>query len=181
MQSLIRNLLAYSHIDSSKEVFEEVDLNLVLEKVREDLRERFMSTKAKIITGKLPMVQGVFFQMEQLFSNLIVNALKYRDPNLAPNIVLRSEKVPHEQIPKNFITLFKHYYKFTLIDNGIGFAAENAEKIFDVFQRLHQKNEYSGTGIGLAICKKIVENHHGFIHATSEIGKGATFIIYLPA
>ncbi|MBM1105890.1 PAS domain-containing protein [Aurantibacter crassamenti] len=181
MQSLIRNLLAYSRIDSSHVAFETVDLNLILNKIQEDYVESISETNTIIVSEKLPTIQGVFFQMEQLFSNLITNAIKYRDPKLPPKIVLKSEKVHYKQIPETFLKNSKHYYKISIIDNGIGFANENAIKIFEVFQRLHQKTKYSGTGIGLAICKKIVDNHHGFIHATSEFGKGSAFIIYLPA
>tara|TARA_R110002051_G_scaffold56554_1_gene105210 strand:- start:12716 stop:15286 length:2571 start_codon:yes stop_codon:yes gene_type:complete len=181
MQSLILNLLSYSRIDSNHENFAKVDLNQVLQKVKEELAERVTETKAEIVSENLPVVKGIFFQLEQLLNNLISNALKYRNESLIPKIDLKSEKVRREQIPENFFKTSKHYYKITIVDNGIGFAEENAGKIFEVFQRLHQKNEYSGTGIGLAICKKIIENHHGNIHATSKLGKGTAFIIYLPA
>jgi light-regulated signal transduction histidine kinase (bacteriophytochrome) len=180
MQSLIRNLLTYSQIDSSHEDFEKVDLNLVLEKALEDFSEYISDTKAKINTEKLPIIKGVSFQIKQLFDNLIANSLKYRNPKLDPQIQLKSEKVDYKQIPGEFLKSYNHYYKITYIDNGIGFEEEYTDKIFEMFQRLHQKNEYSGTGIGLAICKKIVENHHGHIYATSALGKGSAFIIYLP-
>ncbi|SDM61599.1 ATP-binding protein [Kriegella aquimaris] len=181
MQSLIRNLLTYSRIDVTHDDFEMVDLNLVIEKVEDDLAVTIKETKAKIIYEKLPTVRGVVFQMEQLFSNLISNALKYRDTKVDLKIVLNWEKVHREQIPQDFIKSNKHYHKITVLDNGIGFSSENSEKIFEVFQRLHQRTEYSGTGIGLAICKKIAENHHGFIYATGELGRGSAFIIYLPS
>jgi len=180
MQSLIRNLLTYSQIDSSHEDFEKVDLNLVLEKALEDFSEYISDTKAKINIEKLPIIKGVSFQIKQLFDNLIANSLKYRNPKLDPQIQLKSERVDYKQIPGEFLKPYSYYYKITYTDNGIGFAEEYTDKIFEVFQRLHQKNEYSGTGIGLAICKKIVENHQGHIYATSELGKGSTFIIYLP-
>lgn len=181
MQSLIVNLLTYSRIGSSSEDFEEVDLNLILEKVREDMAEAISGEQAKIEHEVLPAVAGISFQMEQLFGNLISNAIKYSDPETSTRILIKSEKVNKDQIPEDFVKSSKNYHKITFVDNGIGFANENSKKIFEVFQRLHQKNEYSGTGIGLAICKKIVENHHGFIHAMSELGKGSAFIIYLPA
>lgn len=181
MQSLIHNLLAYSRIDSTHEDFEKIDLNEVLRKVQEDYAERIRDVKGEIVWEKLPMVQGVAFQLEQLFGNLISNALKYRNPKLAPKITLEFEKLDQKQIPEDFLKRSKQYYKISIADNGIGFNNENADKIFEVFQRLHQKTEYSGTGIGLAICKKIVENHHGHIHASSELGKGSVFTVYLPA
>ncbi len=180
MQSLIRNLLTYSKIDVTHDDFENVDLNLILEKVKDDLAVGIKETKAKIIYEKLPNIKGVVFQMEQLFSNLISNALKYRDTKVELKIVLKWEKVRREQIPQDFIKSVNYYDKITVLDNGIGFSSENSEKIFEVFQRLHQRTEYSGTGIGLAICKKIVENHHGYIYATGDLGKGSAFIIYLP-
>ncbi|MFD2099016.1 ATP-binding protein [Flagellimonas iocasae] len=181
MQSLIRNLLTYSRIGSGSNDFEKIDLNEVLKKVHEDFLERIGDVDAKITSEKLPTVPGVFFQLEQLFSNLISNALKYRNPIVTPKIELTSEKVSHKEVPVKFIKPAKEYYKITVSDNGIGFDNENAETIFEVFQRLHAKNKYSGNGIGLAICKKIVENHHGYIHATSELGHGSSFIMYLPA
>ena len=181
MQLLIRNLLTYSRIASTIEDFREVDLNMVLEKVMDELAESINDSKAQIVSERLPKVQGVFFQTEQLFSNLIANAIKYRNPKVAPKILIHAEKVHGKQIPEDFIKSYSHYYKITMVDNGIGFEDGNANLIFELFQRLHQRTEYSGTGIGLAICKKIVENHQGFIYATSKLGKGSAFIIYLPA
>ncbi|MFL0353710.1 PAS domain-containing protein [Xanthomarina sp. GH4-25] len=180
MQSLIQNLLAYSRIDSSKTDFENIDLNHVLEKVTEDLNTNIKDTNAQINTDKLPEIKGIFFQMEQLFSNLISNALKYKNTVEIPVIQIKYEKVLATNIPKLFVTIGKEYHKISIIDNGIGFDEVYAEKIFEVFQRLHQKSEYSGTGIGLAICKKIVENHSGYMHAKGKLGEGAQFIIYLP-
>lgn len=180
MQSLIRNLLTYAQIGNKQEDFENVDLNIVLKKVQEDFSDQISDANGEIISQKLPEVRGVFFQLEQLFGNLILNALKYYSPTVPPKIELKAETVPHEQIPGDFIKQSKLYHRISVIDNGIGFDKEYATKIFEVFQRLHPNTEYSGTGIGLAICKKIVENHHGFIHAESALGKGSVFTIYLP-
>lgn len=180
MQSLIQNLLAYSRIDSKHEDFETIDLNSILEKIREDYAERLNEAKGEIRWERLPVVQGVGFQLEQLFENLISNALKYRSPEVAPKIRITAEKVQSKELPDDFLKHSKTYHKISVMDNGIGFGNENAQKIFAVFQRLHQKTEYTGTGIGLAICKKIVENHHGYIHASSELGKGSTFTVFLP-
>lgn len=181
MQSLIQNLLAYSRIDSSKTDFEKIQLSLVLEKVSEDLTTRITDAQAEIKIDDLPEIKGVFFQMEQLFANLISNAIKYKSLTETPKIEIRSEKVSAFNIPLDFEKTHTNYYKITVSDNGIGFDNRHALKIFEVFQRLHQKTEYSGTGIGLAICKKIVENHNGFIYATARLGEGSQFIIYLPA
>ncbi len=181
MRSLIFNLLNYSRIDSTHDDFEKVDLNTVLDKVREEISVRVQENGATIDSQKLPIINGIFFQMEQLFDNLISNALKYTPSNTPPRITILTEKVHQEQIPEPFLKTAVHYYKLTFADNGIGFEQDKAEKIFEVFQRLHQKSEYSGTGIGLAICKKIVENHHGLILARSEPGRGSVFTVYLPA
>lgn len=181
MQSLVMNLLTYSRIDSKHEDFELIDLNEVLEKVKEDLSSTIENTGAIIKSEDLPRLGGVSYQLEQLLNNLISNALKYKVADVKPSITIQAEKVHSKQIPENFFKTANNYYKITIIDNGIGFSTEHSDKIFEVFQRLHQKSEYSGTGIGLAICKKIVENHHGFIYATSELGKGSAFIFYLPA
>ncbi|MFS4446534.1 ATP-binding protein [Maribacter sp. 2307UL18-2] len=180
MQSLIVNLLAYSRIDGSHEDFEKIDLMQVLEEVVDNLSSRIEETQAEIKAEKLPIVLGVSYQLEQLFSNLISNAIKYRATDVKPIITIQSEKVRQKEIADDFFKTANYYQKISLSDNGIGFSDEHAEKIFEVFQRLHGKGEYSGTGIGLAICKKIVENHHGHIYAFGKVGKGSTFVFYLP-
>jgi signal transduction histidine kinase/PAS domain-containing protein len=181
MQALIVNLLTYSRIEGKHENFEKVNLNQLLAKVKEDLAVSIAETSAKIQSEKLPKIQGVPYQLEQLFSNLISNAIKYRVPDHSPIIDIYSEKVHQEQIPQDFFKTALYYHKITIKDNGIGFLQEHSLIIFEVFQRLHQKSTYSGTGIGLAICKKIVDNHHGFIYATGQPENGAAFIFYLPA
>src|SRR5690606_33374596 len=108
------------------------------------------------------------------------NAIKYRNPSEAPKIQIRYNQVKAKDISEHYITTVQLYHKISILDNGIGFDSQYAEKIFEVFQRLHQKTEYSGTGIGLAICKKIVENHNGFIQARGKLGVGSEFNIYLP-
>lgn len=180
MESLIKNLLAYSRIDSSKRDFEKIDLNEILGKVEDDLASRIIGAHAEIIADMLPEVKAVTFQMEQLFTNLISNALKYRSLNESPKLEIRYKKVKASKVPDHVVKLKKRYHKISFIDNGIGFDSQHAEKIFEVFQRLHQKTEYSGNGIGLAICKKIVENHNGFIRSKGKPGVGAEFIVYLP-
>ncbi len=182
MQSLILNLLTYSRIESAHENFSKIDLNLVLNSVIENLSEQVRGAKVKIIVkDKLPKINGVSFQMEQLFTNLISNAIKYRNPKIQCKILLDTSKVHRDQITIPFYKPSNSYYKIIVSDNGIGFGQDQAEKIFEIFQRLHSKTEYSGTGIGLAICKKIVLNHQGYIHAQGDPGKGSTFYIYLPA
>lgn len=180
MQSLIRNLLNYSRIESTHDDFDTIDLNHVMKKVWEENAELIHGVDAEIVWEKLPKVQGVAFQLEQLFGNLVSNSLKYKSPTVAPKISIASEMVLDHQMPPELLKPAKNYYKITFTDNGIGFDNTNANKIFEVFQRLHPKTQYSGTGIGLAICKKIVENHHGFIQASGEKNKGSVFTIYLP-
>ena len=181
MQSLIHNLLAYSRIDNNQNEFTDVDLNDVLEKVADDLTTRIKENNASLLVDKLPTIKGLVFQMEQLFTNLISNAIKYRNPSETPIIEIKYEHIQASDISEEFTKTSKFYHKIRVIDNGIGFEPEYAEKIFEVFQRLHQKNEYSGTGIGLAICKKIIETHNGYIHAVGKPNAGAEFVIYLPA
>ena len=181
MQLPIRNLLTYSRIDSTHEDFQEIDLNKKLEKVEDNLSERILENNIMIIKKELPIIKGIPFQMEQLFNNLLSNAIKYKSQTEAAKIIIDASRVHRNEIPVTFKKSSKNYYKIVVSDNGIGFSQDNATKIFEIFERLHQKTEYSGTGIGLAICKKIVDNHHGFIHATSVVGKGSSFYIYLPA
>jgi signal transduction histidine kinase len=181
MQSLIRNLLTYAYLNKKNEIFEKVDLNQVLKKIREDYSEQINEVDGRIISQKLVEVNGIFFQLEQLLGNLILNSIKYRTPNLPPVIEIIAEIVSREEIPLEFVKLSRFYHKISVSDNGIGFDNAYVNKIFEVFQRLHPNTEYTGTGIGLAICKKIVENHRGHIHAQSILGKGSIFTIYLPA
>jgi signal transduction histidine kinase len=181
MRSLIINLLTYSQLDGKHQDFEPVDLNEILSKAKEDISDIFTGKSAKINIVKLPVVKGVPYQLEQLFVNLLSNALKYGNTYSETNITIECEKLHQNQIEEDFFKASSYYYKITVSDNGIGFPPEYSKKIFEVFQRLHQNSEYSGTGIGLAICKKIVESHNGYIHATSEPKIGSAFIIFLPA
>ena len=181
MQTLIKYLLAYSRINRTKKDFIKISLNDTMEKVLGDLEERIEETGVDIAIDTLPSLKAIPFQMEQLFNNLVSNAIKYGSTTEAPKIVIDCKKLSRNKIPEVFDKKRKNYYRISIMDNGIGFDQENAEKIFGLFERLHQKDEYSGTGIGLAICKKIVLNHKGHIVAQSEPGKGSTFCIYLPA
>jgi light-regulated signal transduction histidine kinase (bacteriophytochrome) len=181
MQTLINNLLTYSSMEGKHRNFESVNLNEILEKVKADLVNTIDETGAILNFGNLPIIKGVSHQFEQLFSNLISNAIKYRSENRIPQITIRSEKISRNKLPEIFYKSENFYHKITVTDNGIGFHAKHSKKIFEVFQRLHHKSEYSGTGIGLSICKKVVENHRGYIFATSEPEKGSVFVLYLPA
>jgi len=180
MRILIDDLLQYSRTTKIEKVFEESDLNELLENAKSDTQQTIDEKKAIIQSEKLPQMMVIPFQIQQLFANLIGNSLKYSKDSVAPQIKITCSKViaeEEDQVPKN---TKEKFYKITFIDNGIGFEQEYAEKIFILFNRLHNKNEYAGTGIGLAICKKIVENHKGFIFAAAKPDVGATFTIYLP-
>ncbi|WP_419211295.1 ATP-binding protein [Maribacter sp. X9] len=181
MRSLIINLLNYSHIDGKHQDFEPVDLNETLKRAKEDLSSIISETSSEIHHENLPTIKGVPYQLEQLFTNLISNGIKYNTREKTPRINITYEKVALKDIDEQFFKVDQYYYKLCFVDNGIGFSMKHSTKIFEVFQRLHQKSDYSGTGIGLAICKKIIENHHGHIHVTSEPNRGSTFICYLPA
>ena len=180
MQTLIKYLLSYSRLSKKKKDFLQVDLNLVMEKVQEDLEAPIREFGVEFVLGDLPEVRGVPFQLEQLFNNLISNSIKYHSILDTPKIEIACKKMQRTSITDDFHKKAKEYYCISIKDNGIGFEQANAHKIFELFQRLHQKNEYSGTGIGLAICKKIVEKHKGHIVAYGQVDKGATFFIYLP-
>ena len=179
MRILIDDLLQYSRANKTEKVFEKVNLNDLLEHAKFDLAQSIEEKNAVIQCEELPTMTVIPFQIQQLFINIIGNSLKYSKQNVVPKIKISCKKVvafEEEQIPKNTKDKF---YKITFEDNGIGFEQEYAEKIFVLFNRLHNKNEYAGTGIGLAICKKIVENHKGFIFAEGKPNKGSVFTIYL--
>jgi len=129
----------------------------------------------------LPVIKVISFQIQQLFVNIIGNALKYSKPGISPVISIDCEKLAVDDYPALIKDTHKKYYKISISDNGMGFDQQFSEKIFNLFNRLHQKGEYPGSGIGLSICKKIAENHDGFIIAEGKPGIGATFIVYLPA
>lgn len=181
MRNLISNLLSYSKIEDLEDRPTRIDLNEILTDVLEDLGERIHETNASIKADKLPEINGVQFQMEQLFSNLIGNSLKYMAKDTTPMVSIKHSSIRVDAI--NHISKLPSgtYHKLEFIDNGIGFDDQYGERIFEIFQRLHGKNEYSGTGLGLAICKKIVEAHNGTITAKSQNDKGAVFTVYLPS
>lgn len=173
MQTLIDDLLAYSRTSTDEKLFKDIDLNQIISQVRDDLKEEIVHKNAIIETSGLCVLSVIPFQIRQLFQNLISNSLKFSYP----------EKVPHINISAEIVFDQKSGIKECRVrvkDNGIGFEDIYKEKIFEVFQRLHGKMEYNGTGIGLAIVRKIVENHQGTITAESTPGEGSTFEIVLP-
>ncbi|MDO1512229.1 ATP-binding protein [Maribacter confluentis] len=180
MRNLINNLLSYSKVEEVVELPKSVNLNDVLDNVLDDLGERINELKAQISADDLPIVNGVQFQLEQLFTNLISNSLKYIKPNKKPNIQIKSTIISKNEMPQELSLSSDVYVKLQFLDNGIGFEAQYEYKIFEIFQRLHGKNEFTGTGLGLSICKKIVESHNGAIMAKGKPNVGAEFIVYLP-
>ena len=181
MKQLIENLLAYSKVEMSTNLFQQTDLNLVLEQVKNELSESILATNAIIDSNNLPRVFVIPFQFQQLFTNMLTNAIKFRKPGTSPHIIIESELVKGKDLLEFNIPAEEQYFHLSIRDNGIGFEQQYAEKIFEIFQRLHGQSEFEGTGIGLAICRKIIETHKGFIAATGEPGKGFCFHIYLRA
>ena len=169
MQGLIRDLLVYSRLTTKVQPFVFIDLNVIVKEVLSDLETRIEQTSGQICVGELPTIEADPLQMRQLFQNLIGNALKFHQPELAPNIEV-------EQI----LTSDSKSIIIQVKDNGIGFNEKYLDRIFTPFQRLHGRSEYEGTGMGLAICRKIVERHGGILVAQSSPELGSTFTISLP-
>ena len=180
MQTLIEDLLSYSRASTAERQFEKTDLNKIIDEVKRDLREEIQQKQAIITATGLGELNIIPFQFKQLLHNLISNSLKFSTAEKAPLIEIKGEKIVGADMKNPKADNRKKYYRLSVTDNGIGFDENYSEKIFEVFQRLHGRAEYTGTGIGLAIVKKIVENHSGFITAKSVLNKGATFDIYIP-
>jgi signal transduction histidine kinase len=180
MQLLLNDLMAYTRVSAVKDDFKEVDLNSVIQQLKESMKESIEENNAVIETRELPTFKAIPFQITQLFENLISNSLKYRKDKESPYITISSSLVGREENPELLTNGHDQYHKLIYTDNGIGFSQEYADKVFELFSRLHSQSNYPGTGIGLTICKKIVQNHNGFIKAHSEKDKGTRFEIYLP-
>ena len=179
MDILIRDLLAFSRVSNDNHALSECDLNLVLQEVLSDLEAKIIEKRAKVYVEPLPTIPGNQHLLRSLFINLIENAIKYSRMDISPEIVVRPV---HNGTNGSGSSKSKYnkYCRILVEDNGIGFEQKYAEHIFNMFRRLHNVAEFDGTGIGLAICKKIVEKHNGFISAQSEVNKGSRFTISLP-
>lgn len=181
MRMLIDNLLDFSRANRRSDTFDQVDLRSVLDRVISELELKIEETKADIsFSGTFPTVQAVTSEMSQVFNNILSNAIKFRKPGASADITVSAAKLSKQErhvlgLPGN-----NNFYKIEVEDNGIGFEPEYSDKIFQVFQRLNGKAEYPGSGIGLAICKKIVEKHNGLVYAKSLPDQGATFTVILP-
>lgn len=180
MRVLIDDLLQFSRTNKPDKEFVMADLNELFENAKQDVAITILEKKAQIKSDNLPKAMVIAFQMQQLFLNLLSNSLKYSKKETYPIINIDYSKVKATDEPHLLKASKDHYHKITFTDNGIGFDQNYAEKIFDLFNRLHNKEDYSGTGIGLSICKKIIENHKGFIFAKGEVNVGSVFTIYLP-
>jgi len=181
MRNLIDALLLFSRTNRTDSVFEIADLNQLLDNARLDLSHLLEQKNGSIIAAHLPTLNVIPFQIQQLFTNLIGNSIKYSRPDVPLLIQIKCELPATIDLPNTRYDHTRTYYKIAVEDNGIGFEQEYAEHIFTLFQRLHHDEEYEGTGIGLSICKKIAENHGGLITAEGRPGIGSTFFLYLPA
>ncbi|GAB2515764.1 sensor histidine kinase [Spirosoma aerophilum] len=180
MQQLIQDLLAFSRVNTGERKFEPTDLNVLIDEVVDELQETIQEKHATLIINKLDTLNIIVFQFRQLIQNLLVNALKFSTPARPPVITISSYIIKGDKAINARLLTGKNYCHITVADNGIGFDPQYSERIFDVFQRLHSKEQYNGTGIGLAIAKKIVENHNGLITATGKLTEGACFDMYIP-
>jgi signal transduction histidine kinase len=178
MQDLITDLLEYSRL-SSKVIPEQTDLNNVLEEVIADFDYLIEQNKAVITVGPLPTIVAIPSQLRQVFQNLIGNSLKFLRKEVTPVIEITSEIIQDKEFDSP-VSQSGNFVRIVVKDNGIGFDEIHLERIFMIFQSLHDRQTYQGTGIGLAITKKIIEKHNGLITAKSSEGAGASFIIVLP-
>ncbi len=182
MSALITDVLSYSRITHPGDTFILTDLNLILDNVIQDFDLKIEEKKAVIkVENKLPLIEAVPIQINQLFYNLLSNALKFSNQNKPPEIIISNrmfseqETLQHSNLAKD-----QSYCQLIFKDNGIGFHEQFNEQIFSIFERLNNPADFDGTGIGLALCRKIVINHHGLIYAEAKEAEGATFYIILP-
>jgi signal transduction histidine kinase len=176
MQNLITDILTFSKLSVDKPAFVEIDLNQLVGEVLTEMEEDLRNKKAKVVVDRLPMLNVNPSLIKPLFHNLIGNAVKYSKKDVDPLVKITSDTSPQT----NGKAKDQKYCRIFIEDNGIGFDQKYAEEIFGMFKRLHHNTEFEGTGIGLALCKKIVEQHRGYISARSKVNEGATFIVSIP-
>jgi signal transduction histidine kinase len=179
MQVMINDLLSISMITGDRN-FIKYSLQSILEDAKQTLEYKIEQVNAIIDAEALPEANIIPSQFRQLFQNLLSNSLKFIPDDRQPVIKIKSQPLTPEEAAEHQLTKASGYLKLQFSDNGIGFEEEYANRIFQIFQRLHGRSEYEGTGIGLAICKKIVEHHGGIIYASSELNMGAVFTIIIP-
>jgi signal transduction histidine kinase len=182
MQQLVKDLLTYSQLSTQQSPVNHVDLNHVLAEALTDLELTIEEKAAQVQREPLPTILGNAFQLRQVFFNLVGNALKFHQPGLAPVVVISSEQIAPHQVPASLKSKYPGLpvSLITVADKGIGFEDHYKDRIFKPFQRLHGHSQYAGTGIGLAICRQVVEGHGGTLEVQSKPGEGTTFFIYLP-
>ena len=181
MQSLINDLLNFSRHSTSPSDFKETDLNLLIKEAIGELEIEIEKTNTKIHLEEMPVVYAIPSLMRQLFYNLLSNAIKFRKKTVDPVVHINAERLQASGLGSEIKTgNKKDFFQIAVSDNGIGFDPKHSEDIFMVFKRLHSYHEFEGTGVGLSICKKIVEKHNGSIIARSKIDQGSTFLISLP-
>jgi light-regulated signal transduction histidine kinase (bacteriophytochrome) len=172
MRTLINDLLSFSRVATRAQPFKRIDVGQIAKEVVGDLDGRLQQVDGRVELGELPQIEADPLQLRQLLQNLIANGLKFRREGVNPVVRVDARRIDVDgQAPR---------VELAVADNGIGFEEQYLDRIFEVFQRLHGRNEFEGTGIGLAICRKIVERHHGTITARSKPGEGSTFIVTLP-
>jgi two-component system, chemotaxis family, CheB/CheR fusion protein len=180
MQNLIDDLLSFSRLSAADRRFENVDLNTIILEIMTELKDTIEEKHATIVATGLCELEVIPFQFRQLMTNLISNALKFSDPRIPPQITIKSKIEKGIQLKDVRLSAEKKYCQISVADNGIGFDPQYKDRIFNVFQKLHGNHEFAGTGIGLAIVKKAVDNHNGFISVTSKLKQGATFKVFIP-
>ena len=180
MKQLIEDLLAFSKVNVIEREMALTDVKTLVLEVEEELKESIANKHIVIDIHRTCKINVIVFQFRQLLHNLLGNSIKFAQADVAPNITISSHIAPGNELPNEQLIPTNKYCHISLKDNGIGFEPEYSKHIFEVFKKLHSKEVYNGTGIGLAIVKKIVDNHNGIITATSALGQGATFDIYLP-
>jgi signal transduction histidine kinase len=180
MQSLIRDVLTYSELSKAEQKLVATDLGKIFSETIGDFELVIAQKQASIDVGPLPVIDCIPLQMSQLFGNLISNALKYTRTGVPPVITVRCEPLSFAEAASKDLHTKVNWYRIVIADNGIGFDPAHTGQLFKIFQRLHSRKEFEGTGIGLALCRRIVENHKGTIEADSTPGTGSTFTIILP-
>lgn len=179
MRTMIDSLLMLSGFSAMATKDDYCDIEKIVMNAANDLQKQEQK-KITLISSSLPVIQGDSEQYEQLFKNILANAIRFSKKDILPVIEIKSEPLRTDEVKKNNLREHKVYFRITIQDNGIGFRQEYSEMIFNPFVRLNGKSEYPGNGIGLAICKKIVENHHGIIYAEGDENTGARFVLILP-
>lgn len=183
MQTLVKDLLDYSRLTTQQVPFQPVPLHTLLQGVLGDLETTIRDSRATVtVTGDaLPTIRGDETQLRQLLQNLLTNALKFTKPGQPPQVRFTTDLLTADQLPQTGLSpVSRQWVSLRVADGGIGFDEVHLERIFELFHRLHGRSQYAGTGIGLAVVKKVVENHQGLITAHSQPGEGATFTVYLP-